>query len=131
MTHPVPDKLLLEAIDRIARTPDGRMQYLYLQRVLMALPASDAPCALSTNYGERRFAARLLGLMATGISESGERSSHDGTSSDPGGAAEQPIVVPVPQPVDTRVSRGAGRRITADTRVPGYDYPADEPTGQA
>jgi len=120
MTHPVPDKFLLEAIDRIARTPDGRLQYLYLQRALMAVPTLADPCALSAHHGERRFAARLIGLMATGISESGGRTSSGGTSDTD---SEQPIVVAKPEPVDARVSRGAGRRIGPDTRVPGYDLP--------
>lgn len=119
MTHPISEKILLEAIDRIARTPDGRLAYLYLQRALMAVPTSDDPCALSTNHGERRFAARLIGLMATGIAESGGRtSSGSGT-----GDTEQPIVFAVPKPVDTRRAGGAGRRITEHTRVPGWDPP--------
>jgi len=117
MTHPLPDKLLLEAIDRIARTPDGRLAYLYLQRRMMEVTSLNDPCALSADNGERRFAARLLGLMAKGILESGGRtSSGDGT-----GGTEQPIVSPPGQPVDARGTRGAGRRITERTIVPGWN----------
>jgi hypothetical protein len=122
MTHPLPDKLLLEAIDRIARTPDGRMQYLWLQRKMMEVRELNDPCALSADHGERRFAARLLGLMATGISESGGRTSSSGTPGD----TEQPIVLAVPQPVDARGTRGAGRRITEHTFVPGWDREPDD-----
>jgi hypothetical protein len=122
MTHPIPDKLLLEAIDRIARTPDGGMLYVYLQRRLMAVLPTTEPCALSTHHGERLFASRLLDLMAKGIIESGGRTSSGDTS----GGTEQPIVRPIAQPVDARGARGAGRRITADTRVPGWDPPADD-----
>ena len=123
MTEPLAEKFLLEAIDRIARSPDGRLQYLYLQRRMMAVTAASDPCALASDNGERRFAARLIGLMATGISESGGRTD----SSDPSRTgSEQPIIPAVPKPVDTRGPRGAGRRITADTRVPGWDRADDE-----
>jgi hypothetical protein len=124
MTAAISEKVLREAIDRIARTPDGRLQYLYLQRRMMAITASIDPGTLQRNEGERTFAAQLIGLMATGIEESGGRTSSSGT----GGDTEQPIVFAVPRPVDTRGSRGAGRRITEHSRVPGYDRP-DDPGG--
>jgi hypothetical protein len=122
MTHPVAEKLLLEAIDRIARTPDGQLQYVWLQRQLMAvLPMTD-PCALSTHHGERLFAARLIGHMAKGIIESGGRTGITGSDIGPGGT-EQPIARPIPQPVAASPRTGAGRRITEHTRVPGWDPP--------
>jgi hypothetical protein len=123
MSAPIDEKFLFEAIDRIARTPDGRMQYLWLQRRLMMVRSSDDPSALNSDNGERRFAASLMGLMATGISESGGRTSGDSTGP---GSPEQPIVIAVAKPVPTGRGSGAGRRITSDTRVPGYDVP-DEP----
>jgi hypothetical protein len=122
MTHPINEKLLLEAIDRIARSPDGRSLYLYLQRRLMAVAISDDPSALNSDNGERRFAARLIGLMATGMAESGGRTG----SSDSGPSGEQqPIVFAVAKPVTLGGPRGAGRLIGPDTRVPGYDLPDD------
>ena len=124
MTHPINEKLLLEAIDRIARTPDGRSLYMYLQKRLMAVPTSDDVSALNSDTGERRFAARLIGLMATGMAESGGRTG----SSDSGPSGEQPIVFAVAKPVALGGARGAGRRIGPDTRVPGYDLP-DDSTG--
>lgn len=117
MSAPISDKLLLEAIDRIARTPDGRSLYLYCQRRRMQVCAAEEASALYRSEGERTFATRLMDLMATGISESGGRSS----SSGPGGDPEQPLVFAVPQPVDTRGARGAGRRITEHTIVPGWN----------
>ena len=122
MTHPLPDKLLQEAIDRIARTSDGHLLYVYLQRRLMdVMPIAEA-CALSMHQGERLFAARLTGLMAKGIIESGGRTGISGSSIGPGGS-EQPIARPSPQPVAAGRGTGAGRRITEHTRVPGWDPP--------
>jgi len=121
--HPT-NAFCLEAIDRIARTPDGAALYVYLQRAMMVvLPTAD-PSALNTHHGERMFASRLIGLMAKGIHESGGRTGHTGSSSGPGGI-EQPIVRPGSKPVTIASPRGAGRRITEHTRVPGYDRPDD------
>ena len=78
---------------------------------------------LQRSEGERTFAARLIGLMATGISESGGRTS---SGSSTGGDTEQPIVFAVPKPVAVGGPRGAGRRITEHTRVPGYDHPGSD-----
>jgi hypothetical protein len=104
-----------EAIDRIARSSDGKMLYLLLQRRLMALPSTTDAYALPLEAGERIFAAKLIGLMAKGIAES------DGHNS-----GQQPIVFAVRQPTVVGRSRGAGRRITDEHHVEGYDRPADE-----
>lgn len=74
---------LLQAIDRIARTADGALLYLYLQRVETELPASPEPSdsALRANFGRRSLAAELMARMATGMSESGT-----------GSPAERPVV---------------------------------------
>jgi hypothetical protein len=117
MSFELSEKLMHEAIDRIARTPDGRSLYLYCQRRMLEVSVSIDPSTLQADHGERRFASHLRGLMATGISESGGRTSSDGTSS------EQPIVFARPKPVAVGGIRGAGRRITEHTRVPGYDPP--------
>jgi hypothetical protein len=119
MSFEISEKLMHEAIDRIARTPDGRVLYLYCQRRLMALTVSADLSTLQSDHGERTFAARLISLMATGISESGGRTSSGG----PGSISEQPIVFAVPKPRAVGGPRGAGRRIDEHTRVPGYDPP--------
>ena len=120
MSFEIPEKLMHEAIDRIARSPDGRVLYLYCQRRMMALTTTGDIGTLQRSEGERTFAARLISLMATGISESGGR-----TSSGSGDTTEQPIVFAVPKPRAVGGPRGAGRRIGPDTRVPGYDFPDD------
>jgi hypothetical protein len=116
----ITDDLLKEAIDRIARTPDGRLLYLWLQRRMMGVCASTEPGALQTDHGERRFASTLIGLMAKGMDESGGRDTSTGGR----GTSEPAIIFALPRPVASPDSRGAGRRITADTRVPGYDREA-------
>jgi hypothetical protein len=121
MSYPISEKILHEAIDRVARTHDGRMLYLFLQRRLMAVCTAEADSALRINEGERTFASKLIGLMAKGISEGGGRTSSDG---DTGGAgSDQPIIFAVARPIAVGGSRGAGRRIDERTRVPGYDLP--------
>jgi hypothetical protein len=108
-----------EAVDRIARSPDGATFYVFLQRRLMTVLATDSEGALRIDQGERMFAAKLIGLMAKGILESGGRT---GNTSGSTGDGEQPIVVPSAGPRRVgRTGNPGGRRITADTRVPGYD----------
>jgi hypothetical protein len=68
----VSDKHCFDAIDRIARSDDGYMLYLYLQKALCAVgEAETSGRALRANEGRRKFAATLMGLMAKGIRESG------------------------------------------------------------
>ena len=118
MSAPLSDEAMAEAIDRIARSADGQILYRFLQRSLMAVPSVTSKGALRAHHGERSFASRLMGLMSKGIAESGGRTSSSGST-------EQPIVFALAKPVDTRGARGAGRRITEHTRVPGYDQPDD------
>lgn len=120
MSEGLTDEDLHKGIDRVARTPDGRILYLFLQKHLMVIPTSVLRGALRVNHGERMFAAKLIGLMAKGIAES------DGSSSGSGeritGSGDKPIVFAVPQP--RRVSgsgRSGNRRIGENTRVAGYD----------
>jgi hypothetical protein len=122
--HPT-NKFCLEALDRIARTPDGAAFYVFLQRRLMSVHAVDDHGALRQNHGERTFAAELISAMAKGIFESGGRAGIHGSSVGPGGS-EQPVVVPVPKPVRVADTGGTRRRITEHTRVPGYDLPETE-----
>lgn len=122
MTSPaaIPVEQLHDAIDRIARTADGRDLYLFLQRRLMAVSNAELDGALRSDHGERMFASRLIGLMAKGISESGGRTSSSGTSST--GTGEQPIVFAVREPVRVAGSgRSGARRVSTGTVVPGWN----------
>lgn len=109
----IEEKDLYAAIDRIAKTPDGTLFYLFLQRNLMAITQGQDDGSLREQSGQRIFAARLMGLMAKGIEESGGRSESICTFS-------------VAGPRRVSASRGAGRRISADTFVPGYDSADDD-----
>jgi hypothetical protein len=120
--HPT-NAFCLEAIDRIARTPDGAALYVFLQRRLMAVSIDPHDGALRQDQGERTFAAKLIAVMAKGIFESGGRAGITGSSVGPGGS-EQPVVVPSPRAVRVDTA-GSRRRINAKTRVPGYDLPDD------
>jgi hypothetical protein len=120
--HPT-QEACLEALDRIARTPDGAMLYVFLQRRLMTVLSPNSRGALRQDNGERMFAAKLIGGMAKGILESGGRTGSS-TSSGDTSSGEQPIVVPGAEPRRVaRTGNPGGRRITPDTRVPGYDPP--------
>lgn len=106
----VTDKDLHRSLDSIARTPDGRDLYLYLQKVLCGIPTGvTSDCALQSDHGRRRFASELMGLMAKGIEES---DGHFGSRA---------IVFSVAGGVRTGRAGGAGRRVTLDTNVPGWD----------
>lgn len=109
------------AVDRLARTEDGRTLYLFLQKRMMAISTSLDGGALQADHGERTFAAKLISLMATGIRESGGSN----TSSDGAGSIspDQPITFAVAGPRSVAGPRGAGRRVTADTRVASWDGP--------
>jgi len=118
--HPTPAEIK-DSLDRIAMTPDGRNLYVFLQRRLMKVPSETSDSALRANQGERSFALELIGLMAKGIAESVNRTNSSASDVGP----EQPVVIGSAQPVSTGGPRGAGRRITADTRVPGWDREPD------
>lgn len=123
--HPT-NAFCLEAIDRIARTPDGAALYVFLQRRLMSISIADSDGALRQDQGERTFAAKLIAVMAKGIFESGGRTGITGSSSGPDGR-EQPLVVPSPRAVSARPEPGSRRRIGPNTRVAGYDLPDTDP----
>ena len=113
----ITDDQLHAAVDRLARSEDGHTLYLFLQKRLMAVSTGQDLGALYADQGERMFAAKLIGLMSTGIRESGGRNtSTDGSG---GLSPDQPITFAVPGP------RGAGRRVTADTRVAGWNDTTD------
>jgi hypothetical protein len=121
-TDGITEDQLREAIDRVARTRDGRMLYLFLQRHMMGIPSDMSGGALRRNLGERIFASKLIGLMAKGIQDSGGRTEPSTGSS---GSNEQPIVFAVPGARRLTDTGGAGRRVTADSRVPGWDRPEE------
>lgn len=76
----VEDEHLRGAIDRISRTPDGRMLYLFLQKTLSSFPVTDGSVdALRDHNGRRMFAHDLMAIMAAGIREThGGRDPTDG-----------------------------------------------------
>ena len=117
----ITDEEFHRAWDRIARTGDGVLIYLHLQKRLMATAANETESALLMDHGERRFASQLIGLMAKGIEESGGSS---GTPSD-GGRQERPIVLTVRGPVAVK-RHGSGRLIDPDQPVEGWDNPAND-----
>lgn len=121
--EPLTDEQFRNALDRVARTEDGRTLYLFLQRRLMGVCSSLEDGALRDDQGERSFAAKLIGLMAKGIAESGGRTTSDNGSST--GSGDQPIVFAVPQPRSV-ARRGGNRRVTADTVIPGWNDTADQ-----
>lgn len=100
------------ALDRIARTADGQALYRYLQKIRLGLTPPDAKQrALRANEGRRSFAADLMAHMGKGIADSDRYA----------------VTFAIAGPVDTRAGRGrgAGRRVTADTVVDGYDTPGN------
>ena len=116
-------KEIVDSLDRIAMTPDGRNLYIFLQRRIMTVTAAPTDGALRQDEGERSFAAKLTALMAKGIAESVNRTSSSAGSD---GSPEQPVVLPVGQPVATGSPRGAGRRIGPEDRVAGWDRTPEE-----
>lgn len=108
----VADKDMHEALDRIARTTDGELFYRYLQKTLCAVSALDvSQCALPRLEGRRSFAAELMGLMAEGMQASGR---HAAT-----------VTFTRAKPSAVSGTRGAGRRVTADTYVSGWNHQSE------
>jgi hypothetical protein len=83
------DQQMIEAIGRIAHTPDGHALYLFLQKTITAVPPLADADALRSHHGRRTFAAELMAAMAEGI-----RDSHGGR--DP---TDHPIVFVTREPV--------------------------------
>lgn len=89
----------LKAIARIARTPDGVLLYLWLEKQLLGVPGTIDPHGLTVHHGERRFAAQLMGLMSEAIAEQ----AVDGRDSLTGaGLDTRPIVFATRQPAGTK-----------------------------
>lgn len=112
----ITDDEMENAIAAIARTPDGMRLYRWLQKELLAVPTLNEPCALTVHHGERRFAAKLMGLMADAIAEQAVDGHDNDTPSR--GASERPVVFVPREP--------AGRR-----RVTAREYLAEQDRGPA
>lgn len=98
-----------DAIDRIARSPDGQLLYRYLQKTLCEVSAPETGLgALREAEGRRRFAAQLMANMAEGIQDSDRHAI---------------TFARAPRSDTGARPRGAARRIGADTFVPGYSDP--------
>jgi hypothetical protein len=103
MSEEIDFERIKDAWDRIARTPDGLVIYRHLQRLRMGL-ATDMS-ALQTFEGRRSLAADLMAFMSEGVAEN-DRAC---------------ITFAVAKPVAVSPTRGAGRRVTANTFIAGYD----------
>jgi hypothetical protein len=102
----IENKEMQEAIDRIARSADGLLLYRLLQKVLcgtVAAPTQEG--ALQFHEGRRTLARDLMAYMAEGIADN-DRAC---------------VTFAVAKPTSIAGTRGAGRRVTADTYVAGYD----------
>jgi hypothetical protein len=91
---------------RIARTADGQIAYRWLQGVLMSKADKTDMSALPFLEGRRSLAWDIAHHMAQGIADSDRYAI---------------TFVTRVTPRDERATRGAGRRITAGSFVPGYD----------
>ena len=103
-----------DAWDRLARTPDGLVIYRHLQRIRQALATDHS--ALPHFEGRRSLAADLMAYMADGIRD------YDRAC----------VTYTIAKPAPSTGTRGAGRRVTADTFVAGYntaDYPGTSSNG--
>ena len=105
----IDNKLVHEALQRWARTPDGRVFYVGLQKVLMGVPSDKSDGALRENLGRRTFASELMAVMAEVMTEN---LSDDGI--------DRPIVFQLQRPALVAGQRGARRRVS-----PGPDAAAD------
>lgn len=107
----ITDDDLRKAWDRIGRTADGQLAYLYLQKVMFGVLESNDAGALQRHDGRRSLARDLMAMMAEGIE------ARAGTSPD-----DKPITFERQQRASARPeARGARRRVTLDTPVEGWD----------
>lgn len=109
-------EVMTNAIERIATTSDGELLYLWLQRELQRVGMTSDLGALQMLEGRRLLAHDLMNMMATGIDERAQRT---------GSIQQPPVVFARPGPVAVSRVRGAGRRISDDTTVPGFDTHPD------
>lgn len=88
-----------EALERIARTLDGRLLHRYLRRVLEGVIIAEGS-ALSMHAGRRSLARDLMAEMAQGIRDAGR---------------DEPILTRPGRPVST--DRRPKRRVEPDPNV--------------
>jgi hypothetical protein len=116
MSEELTNEDMRDALDRVARSSDGVLLYRYLQKTLCAVTTDSMPeGALRRNEGRRSLAAELMGLMAEGIRSSGR--------------ADSPVTFALAGARAVARSRGAGRRVSADTIVSGWSTDADTSPG--
>jgi hypothetical protein len=109
----IDEKLCDEAIKRIARTADGKLLYLKLQKTMMGLPSDTQHGALRANHGRRSLAAELMAVMAEAMAET----TSDGSGGSSGaGPDERPIIFQLSRAiVASPGQRGARRRVGPGT----------------
>jgi hypothetical protein len=109
MNEELTDRHMHDALMRIASTSDGVLFHRYLQKILCAVTVDNmADGALRRNEGRRTLAAELMSLMADGIRASGRTDS--------------PVVTFALAGARTiSRTRGAGRRVTPDSIVAGWN----------
>jgi hypothetical protein len=107
----ISDKDIREALDRIARTRDGEVLYLYLQKFLIGVSDSTDVGVLQSVHGARSFARDLMAHMGQGVAQSARSGCI--------------TFVVGPRAVPERRRPGA-RLVSIDSRVPGYDGPEPE-----
>jgi len=109
----ISDEDLRLAIDRIARTADGHLLYLYLQKKLHSVCLDTG--TLARHEGERLFAAQLIELMREGLIATGTDSTRPfvvgrvDPSAEPARSAREWIARNDPE-YTAIAARGAGRR---------------------
>jgi hypothetical protein len=106
----IDEKIINDAIDRIACTSDGEILYRYLQQVVCETSIPPTDSALREHSGRRRFAADLMGLMAKGIDASGGRNG-----------SERPVILGRREPGDAR------RKLSAREWLAGQPKWDDDP----
>jgi hypothetical protein len=72
----ITDEQVANALDRIARTDDGWLLYLSLERTMLAVMDTADSGALLAHNGQRILASRIRSLMSKGIEESGRGAEH-------------------------------------------------------
>lgn len=109
-----------EALDRIARTYDGRLLHRYLRRVLEAVYDTPDETALRSHNGRRTLARDLMGHMALGIEgTSGRRDEQRG---------DEPILTRSSRSAAGIHRRAGSRRVEPDPAVAAFllEHGADE-----
>ena len=104
----ISDVEIREALDRIARTRDGEVLYLYLQKFLIGVSDSTDVGVLQSAHGARSFARDLMAHMGQGVSQS----ARSGCIT---------FIVGARASADRR--RPGARLVSIDSHVSGYDGP--------